>query len=114
MWRWQAEELKGLLYPQLLPHLGVLSSCLLTRSEGAGHLKGRSHLAAQEVIQSPWFIHLSSHLGWINLSATCGAGYGGLVSDPFLWLSHPEQGLLCSLLWGIMLIHDHAIGFLTA
>lgn len=92
VWRWQDEELQGLLYPQLLPHLGVLSSCLLTRSEGGGHLKGRSPLAGQEVVQSPWFIHLSSHLGWINLSATCGAGYGVWWVTHFSGSHTPSKG----------------------
>lgn len=53
VWRWQAKELKALLYPQLLSHLGVVTVCLLTRSQHAGHLKLKSHLVGSEANSVP-------------------------------------------------------------
>lgn len=65
-----AEELKGLLSPQLLSLLGVFA---LPPDMGQGADTSREGVTLQVRGDSvPEFIHLSSHLGWINPGGSVG------------------------------------------
>lgn len=93
LWRWQAEELKVCFLPRCFV-TWVSFAPAPAMGSGCWHLKARSHLAGQEVIQSLLFIHLSSHLGCTNLGASCGAGSGvwGVPGTHFSGCHTPSKG----------------------